>query len=67
MIEPYCTMQQIWLVYTVHQTLPFVACRSGSGSQDYSGTHADTLKTILLVLISEVSLFQGENNISMYS
>ena len=37
MIEPHCTMQWIWLIYTVHQTLPF-CCRSGSGLQDYSGT-----------------------------
>ena len=60
MIEPHCTMQHIWFVYTVHQTLPF-CCRGGSGSQDYSGT--SLLKTTILVLSSEVSLFQGEINL----
>ena len=54
------TMQHIWFVYTVHQTLPF-CCRGGSGSQDYSGT--SLLKTTILVLSSEVSLLQGEMNL----
>ena len=48
------------VLYTVHQTLPF-CCRGGSGSQDYSGT--SLLKTTILVLSSEVSLFQGEINL----
>ena len=60
MIEPHRTMQHIWFVYTVHQTLRF-CCRGGSGSQDYSGT--SLLKTTILVLSSEVSLFQGEINL----
>ena len=59
MIEAHCTMQHIWFVYTVHQTIPF-CCRGGSGSQDYSGT--SVLKTTIPVLSSEVSWFQGEIN-----
>ena len=60
MIEPHRTMQYIWFVYTVHQTLPF-CCRGGSGLQDYSET--SLLKTTTLVLSNEVSLFQGEINL----
>ena len=64
MTEPHCIMQWIWLVrYTAHQTLPF-CCRSAwfwltRLQWNLSNTH--TLKAALLVLISEVSLFQGEN------
>ena len=62
MTEPHCIMQWIWLViYTAHQTLPFSEVH-GSGSQGYSGTSLYTHpKAALLVLISEVSLFQGKN------
>ena len=66
MIEPHRTMQHIWFVYTVHQTLPF-CCRGGSGLQDYGGT--SLLKTKILVLSCEVSLasFPGPAQLSVTS
>ena len=66
MVEPHYTMQHIiWFVYTVHQTLPF-CCRDAwvwLAKLQWNVSNTDALKTTILVLSSEVSLFQGEINL----